>query len=76
VYEMPPWDSFVMNKSGKPEKKEKVSALMCSKEGLYWLPAEFLVAEDRSKCHINSYINSLHPVVHSDYRPQLEKLLC
>lgn len=59
---MPEWDSFIMNKAGKPVEKEEISQRMCSKEGLQWLPAEFLVDEERSIC----CINSLHPVVHVD----------
>ena len=72
VVKMPRWETFVMNNAAKVEVKSVVETVprVYSKFGLQWLPAEFIVnksaEEDRLVCEIRSYINSLHPVIHSE----------
>lgn len=67
VFEMPVWSEFVINMAGKPDiKVADVDIRMCSRSGLQWLPAEFVVSKDMSAVKINSYINSLHPVIYSE----------
>ncbi len=75
VVEMPPWKSFVMNKTAQPEEKPDLASAtrLSSKFGLQWLPAEFWVSRkdgtEEMTCKINSYINSLHPEIHSEMYP-------
>jgi hypothetical protein len=82
IHIVPPFKEFVMfagcESLSLPDTtvNDASDNQMISKLGYQWLPSEFIVAPDGQNCTINSYINSLHPAIHSQMYDDIAGLFC